>query len=137
MTTSDERCARGQKRIEEIFGEFAPTIRSGFEDAAPDLFRYADEYVFGELWSRPGLELQTRSSIVIGTLGIEATLGLHIHGALTQGVTKEQIIETIRQVAPYGGHPKAIAGFRVANAGFEEWDGRHPEQALAVPHDRC
>jgi alkylhydroperoxidase/carboxymuconolactone decarboxylase family protein YurZ len=44
-------------------------------------------------------------------------------------VTKDQIIETIMQVAPYGGHPKAIAGFRVAKAVFEEWDERHPEQA--------
>ena len=132
MTTSDERYARGQERIQEIFGEFAPHIRSGFEDAAPDFFRYADEYVFGELWSRPGLELRDRSLIVIGALtalGIEYTLGLHIRGALTQGVTKDEIIETIMQVAPYGGHPKAIAGFRVAKAAFEEWDQRHPEQA--------
>ncbi len=127
MTTSDERYAQGRKRIEEIFGEFAPTIRGGFEDVAPDFFRYADEYVFGGLWSRPGLDLRSRSLIVIGTLaalGIEYTLGLHIRGALTQGVTKDEIIETIMQVAPYGGHPKAIAGFRVAKEAFADWDER-------------
>jgi 4-carboxymuconolactone decarboxylase len=125
MNSSEERYQQGRARIEEIFGVFAPSIRSGFEDVAPDFFRYADEYVFGGLWSRPGLDLQTRSLIVIGTLaalGIEYTLGLHIRGALTQGVTKEEIIEAIMQVAPYGGHPRAIAGFRVADQAFKEWD---------------
>ena len=127
MTTSDERYERGQKKIEEIFGEYSESIRSGFEDVAPAFFRYADEYVFGELWSRPGLDLKTRTLVTVGTLaalGIEYTLGLHVKGALTQGITEEEIIETIMQVAPYGGHPRAIAGFKVAKECFADWESR-------------
>lgn len=127
MTTSDERYERGRARIREIFGEYTDTIRGGFEDVAPAFFRYADEYVFGELWSRPGLTLKERTLITIGSLaalGIEYTLGLHIKGALTQGITEEEIIETIMQVAPYGGHPRAIAGFKVAKECFADWAER-------------
>ncbi|MCS6800999.1 MAG: carboxymuconolactone decarboxylase family protein [Chloroflexota bacterium] len=132
MASRPEQLERGRKRIQEIFGEFAPEIRAGFEDIAPDFFEYADEYVFGGLWCREGIDLKTRIQIVIGALtvlGLDFTLGHHIRAALVNGLTKQEIIETIMAVAPYGGHPRAIGAFRVAKAAFTEWDARHPDQA--------
>ena len=128
-----EQLARGKKRVEEVFGEFAPHIRAGFEDVAPDFFDYADEYVFGGLWSRnEDLDLNTRLKVVIGALtvlGLDFTIGHHIRAALVHGISKKEIIEVIMAVAPYGGHPRAIGGFRQAKAAFTEWDELHPEQA--------
>jgi 4-carboxymuconolactone decarboxylase len=129
MVSKPDQLERGRQRIEEVFGEFAPDIRAGFEDVAPDFFEYADEYVFGGLWCREGLPLNERIKIVIGALtvlGLDFTLGHHIRAALVNGISKDEIIETIMAVAPYGGHPRAIGGFRAAKAAFTEWDKRHP-----------
>ena len=99
--------------------------RSPSQELAPDLGRISDEVLFGQIWSRPGLELQHRSMITIAALtalGREVELRAHIRGGLNLGLTREQIIEVILQMAFYAGQPAAHAGFRAAKEVFDQLD---------------
>ncbi len=71
-------------------------MHKSVEPVAPDLARYVVEFPFGDIFSRPGLDLKTREMITIAaltTLGnAEPQLKDHIHGALNMGCTTEEII---------------------------------------------
>jgi 4-carboxymuconolactone decarboxylase len=84
------------------------------------------EYCWGTIWTRDGLPLQTRSLINIAmltALGRNHELGLHIRGALRNGVTKEEIREVLLQTAIYVGVPASLESHRVAEQVFAEVDG--------------
>lgn len=76
---------------------------------------------WGDVWSRPGLDRQTRSVITLTALlalGHEAELAIHVKGALHNGVTREQISEVFLHAAIYAGVPAANTAFAVAQAVF-------------------
>jgi 4-carboxymuconolactone decarboxylase len=84
------------------------------------------EHLFGDIWSRPGLGLRDRSLITVTALvvtGKEAQLKAHLKGALANGVTRDEIKETMIHLAHYGGWPCAMTGLTVAKAVFDEADG--------------
>ena len=64
--------------------------------------------------SRPGLDLKTRELITVAALtalgNCQPQLRVHINGALNVGCTKEQIVETIIQMAVYAGFPSSLNG---------------------------
>jgi 4-carboxymuconolactone decarboxylase len=75
------------------------------------------EYCWGAVWSRPGLDRRARSLVNLGMLtalnrGHE--LGVHVRGALNNGVTAEEIREVLLQAAIYCGVPAGMEAFRVA-----------------------
>ena len=81
------------------------------------------EYCWGAIWSRPGLPRTTRSLLNIAMLTAmnrSHELGLHIRGALTNGVTPEEIQEVLLQAAIYLGVPAALEAFRIADAILKE-----------------
>jgi len=74
------------------------------------------EHVFGDIWQRPGLELQERSLVTVTTLiatGREAELRIHLNGALNLGIEREKLEAVLTHVAHYAGWPVAVSGFRV------------------------
>ncbi|KAF2641575.1 CMD-domain-containing protein [Massarina eburnea CBS 473.64] len=79
---------------------------------------------WGWIWSRPGLDRKQRSLINLGMLcalnrGTE--LGVHVRGALRNGVSELEIRETLIQVGGYCGLPASIEGFRVAERVIDEY----------------
>jgi len=81
------------------------------------------EYCWGAVWGRDGLPRKTRSMInlaMIATLNRPQELATHIRGALSNGVTKDEIREIFLQVGVYAGIPAAVDSFRVAKAAFAE-----------------
>lgn len=83
------------------------------------------QYVWGEIWSRPGLDRRTRSIVNLGMLASMSRpheLELHVRGALRNGVTRDEIREIFLQVAVYCGMPAAIEAFRAARKVFAEAD---------------
>jgi 4-carboxymuconolactone decarboxylase len=118
------RYRRGSEMIERLYGELgAKTLRS-LEETAPDLARYIVEFAFGDIFSRPGLDVKSREMITVAALtamgNAPAQLRAHIHGALNAGCTREEIIETILQMALYAGFPAAINGVQAAKEVFAE-----------------
>jgi 4-carboxymuconolactone decarboxylase len=81
------------------------------------------EYCWGAVWGREGLSRRDRSMInlaMISILNRSHELKAHIRGALTNGLTKEEISEVLLQVAIYGGVPAAVDSFRIANEAFAD-----------------
>jgi 4-carboxymuconolactone decarboxylase len=81
------------------------------------------EYCWGAVWSREGLPLRTRSLLnlaMLTALNRSHELGVHVRGALTNGVTVEEIREVLLQTAIYVGVPAALESFRVAEGVLAE-----------------
>ena len=75
------------------------------------------EYCWGAVWARPGLDRRTRSLLNIAmltALGKSHELGVHVRGALNNGVTPEEIREALLQTAVYCGVPAALEAHRTA-----------------------
>src|SRR4029450_2148511 len=132
MPTLEEYRATGQALRHRVFGAPASGAKSPTQELAPDLGRISDEVLFGQVWSRPGLELPHRSMITIAALtalGREPELTGASGGGLNVGLTREQIVEIILQLAFYAGQPAAHAGFRAAKEVFDQLDGGRGEPA--------
>lgn len=81
------------------------------------------EYCWGAIWTRDGLDRHTRSLInlaILTALNRSHELGVHVRGAINNGVTPEQIQEVFLQTAIYVGVPAALESFRVAEKVIEE-----------------
>lgn len=83
------------------------------------------EYCWGYVWGREQLDRRTRSMLnlaMISALNRPHELRMHIRGALTNGVTREEIREVFLQVAIYCGVPAGVDSFRTAREVFAEID---------------
>jgi 4-carboxymuconolactone decarboxylase len=89
--------------------------------------KLATEYCWGEIWTRPGLDRRHRSMLnlaMLTALNKPHELALHVRGALTNGVTREEIKEILLQATIYCGIPSGLEAFRTAAEVFREVDGR-------------
>jgi 4-carboxymuconolactone decarboxylase len=83
---------------------------------------FTEEFCWGNVWVRPGLERKTRSLLNLAMLSVMARwheFEIHVRGALNNGVTKEEIAEVLVQAGVYGGIPIASEGFKAARSVFD------------------
>lgn len=87
-----------------------------------DFQRWITQNVWGELWTRPGIDLHARSLVTIAILGAlnHEELELHLRAARNTGVSTEEITEVLMHVAVYAGVPAANRAFKVAKSIYEE-----------------
>ena len=100
-------------------------LRERFQALSPDFERLVMGTIGGEVWSRPGLDLRTRSlcSIaVLAGLGRINALELNIRMALNNGASRAEIVETFFQVAVYAGFAAAWDGLTRADEVFRVID---------------
>jgi len=86
------------------------------------------EYCWGEVWGDETLPFKTRSLLNLGMLTAMSQhheLAVHVKGALTNGVSKEEIRAVLTQAAIYCGVPLALAAFRVASEAIKAWEAEH------------
>ena len=130
----DARFERGRRKLDEVDGEAGKRVIEGLADVAPDLGRYIVEFAFGDIYSRPGLDLRSRQVATVAALaalgGCEAQLKVHVNAALNVGLTREEIVETIMQMAVYAGFPAALNGIAVAREVFAERDAPATSQGM-------
>src|SRR5262245_43864271 len=98
-------------------------------DQADDVARKLTEFCFGDTWGRPGshLDLKTRRLITIAAaaaMGRERQLRGHVAGALGQGITEGEIVETLVHLIAYCGFPAGLSALDVANEVFAERKAR-------------
>ena len=122
----EDRYQRGWEKLKEIDGEAGARVIESLKEISPDLGRYIIEFGFGDIYSRPGLDLRSRE---IATLAALTALGnaspqlkVHIHAALNVGCRREEIVEVILQMAVYAGFPAALNGMFAAKEVFQERD---------------
>ena len=117
---------KGWQTFSKIVGERGEKVVDGLSAISPDFARLLIEFPFGDVLSRPGLDLKTRELATVATLAAlgNAPLGLkvHIHGALNVGCTRQEIVELMMQMAVYAGFPAAVDGLIAAKQVFDERD---------------
>ena len=117
-----ERYRRGWDKLKEIDGEQGERVVASLHDIAPDFADYVIEFPFGDIYSRPGLDLRTRELAVVGALtalgNAAPQLRVHIHAALNVGCSRQEVVEVIMQMAVYAGFPAALNGLFAAKEVF-------------------
>ena len=120
----NERYARGLAKLQEIDGQAGEKVVASLAGIAPDFARYLIEFPFGDIYSRPGLDLRAREIAVVAALtalgNAAPQLRVHIQGALNVGVSRQEVVETIMQMAVYAGFPAALNGLFAAQEVFAE-----------------
>ncbi len=117
-----DRYQQGLAKLREIDGEAGERVIDSLASIAPDFARYLIEFPFGDIYSRPGLDLRSREIAVVAALtamgNAAPQLKVHLQAALNVGVTREEIVEVIMQMAVYAGFPAALNGLAAAREVF-------------------
>ncbi len=117
---------RGWQKLQEIDGEAGERVIDSLKDIAPDFARYLIEFPFGDIYSRPGLDLKSREIATVAALtalgNAAPQLKVHIQAALNVGCSRQEVVETIMQMAVYAGFPAALNGLFAAKEVFQELD---------------
>ena len=119
-----ERYERGLAKLHEIDGKAGDEVIAALSDISPDFARLLIEFGFGDVYSRPTLDLRTKEIAVVAALTVMGTaapqLKVHLNAALNVGVTREEITETMILMGVYAGFPAALNGLFAAKAVFAE-----------------
>lgn len=124
MATNDKRHELGTTTLEAITGGTGSAVVESLKDLAPDLAEWIISFSYGDVMSRPGLDLRSRQFATVAALAAMGTaapqLKVHIHGALNVGCQPAEVVEVILQMAVYAGFPAAINALDVAREVFTE-----------------
>ncbi len=127
MDKDSETFKRGTEVRKWLMGDMfeqAQARRTPFTDEWMD---FVNQYAFGEVWARPGLDKKTRHMLTIAMLTALGRLDeLKAHLGLTpnSGVTRDEVKEVLMHAAIYAGVPAAMSAFNRANEVFAEIDSK-------------
>ena len=117
---------RGLQIRKSVLGnEFVDKAIASADDFNRPMQDLTTEYCWGYVWGRDGLSHKTRSFLnlaMLCALNRPQELKTHVRGALTNGVTKEEISEILLQAAIYGGVPAGVDGFRNAKEAIADYE---------------
>ncbi|ESX84585.1 carboxymuconolactone decarboxylase family protein [Mesorhizobium sp. LNJC405B00] len=114
---------KGLKIRKEVVG--ADYVQRAFDKAGEfgrEFQELVTEYCWGASWGREALSRRDRSLlniVMLGMLGRNAELALHLRGALRNGVTPDEIRDALFQLAIYAGVPAGVESFRIAQEVLE------------------
>ncbi len=118
----EELYQRGVAKRQELMGDSTSGSGGGAHTKAEgDLNRLITEYLWGSIWTRPGLDIRSRSVCTLSALtalGRERQLRSHIGGALHIGFSQEEIVEIFVHATFYAGLPAARTAIDIANEVF-------------------
>jgi 4-carboxymuconolactone decarboxylase len=123
---SSEKFEAGLKVRKEVLGEqYVNKALDNVDEFNRPMQELVTEYCWGEIWTREGLPRKTRSLLnlaMLTALNRPHEVRAHVLGALNNGVTRDEIMETFLQAAIYCGVPAGIDSFRTAKEVFAELD---------------
>lgn len=105
MSKHDDRVKRGEKLLTKMGRQ---GLLNDHKAMSEDLYEMTVGHLFGDVWTRPHLNLRDRQLITIAAnVALARTTGnhSHYHSALHIGVTKDELVELIIQVGQYAGWP--------------------------------
>ncbi len=117
--------ARGREIRRQVLGE-KHVASSHAVDVLSQPKTQLSEYVWSKIWARPALSFKQRSIAnlsMLTALNRPHELKLHVHAALNNGLTKEEISEVLLQTGVYCGLPAAAESFRIMQEVFTERRG--------------
>jgi 4-carboxymuconolactone decarboxylase len=120
---SDERTQRGMAIRREVLGDaHVDRVVASTTPLTAPFQDYITRSVWGDLWARPGLDRRARSMITLAVLTAmraEEELALHVHAALRNGLSSEEIAEVVLHTAAYAGVPAANRALAIASRELE------------------
>jgi 4-carboxymuconolactone decarboxylase len=129
---ADDRYTRGVAKLREIDGDAGERVIESLAGIAPDFARYLLEFPFGDIYSRPGLDLRSREIATIAALAAMGNarpqLEVHIAAALNVGCSRQEVVEVMMQMAVYAGFPAALNGLFAAKEVFRCCDAASDRQ---------
>ncbi len=121
---NSEKYTKGLKIRRAVLGaKYVDNAIKTADDFNRPMQELVTEYCWGTIWTRDGLSRKTRSLLnlaMITALNRPHELKAHVLGALYNGCSKDEIMETFLQTAVYCGVPAAIDSFRIARTVFAE-----------------
>ncbi|MBK8958445.1 MAG: carboxymuconolactone decarboxylase family protein [Proteobacteria bacterium] len=124
--------ARGKQALDVITGGTTAQALAGVAETSPDLAQWITDFAYGQVVSRPQLDLCTRELVTVASLTTQGfaqrQLTAHVNGALNAGCKPEAVVEVVTQMAVYAGFPAALNGLAVVKDVFAERNIT-PEQA--------
>ena len=124
-----ETYRKGQEIRRQLIGDaqIEQMNRATYSDPTMQKFLdVATETVFGALWSRPGLDLKTRTLVCVvsdAATGRDPELAIHLRMALRQGWTKDELTEVLLHLSGYVGVPLIREALLTATKVFAEERG--------------
>lgn len=122
--TDEERQAAGLEMRRKVLGEASiEASRASRDDFSGEIQDYILRQVWGSVWNRPGLDLKTRSCMVLSVmmaLGRWEEFRLHVKAGFNNGLGKDEIKEVVLQNAAYCGGPAGQRAMVEAQAAFGE-----------------
>ena len=120
--TQNDRYERGLRSLARVDGRVGEKVVERLSRIAPDFARYLVEFPFGDIYDRPGLDLRSRQIATIAALTALGTaapqLKVHIEAGLNVGLSRDEIVEILMQMAVYAGFPAALNGLFAAEEVF-------------------
>ncbi len=105
--------------------EYVEKSLAAADDFTRPMQQFVTQYCWGEIWGNTTLSRRDRSLVNIAMLSLlnrPHELKLHVKGALTNGLSRDEIRDVLMQVAVYGGVPAGIDATRVAKEALNEVD---------------
>ena len=123
---SEEVFERGLNIRKEVLGaDYVERSLHAADDFSRDFQDLVTEYCWGAGWGRTALSRRDKSLlnlVMLGALNRSSEFKLHLKGALTNGCSREEIKDTLIQLAIYAGIPAGVEAFRLAREVFAELD---------------
>jgi Uncharacterized homolog of gamma-carboxymuconolactone decarboxylase subunit len=127
----------GRTILREVIGdEYFRNRELGTNAFNAESRRISEEYCFGEIWSRPGLDRRTRSLlclVMMTALNRQNEFKSHVNGAINNGVTLDEIREALLQTIIYCGLPAGLEAIRNAEEVFKARGIAIPGAAEELP----
>ena len=115
--------SRGKQALDVITGGNTAQTLASVAETSPDLAQWITDFAYGQVVSRPQLDLCTRELATVAALTALGTaprqLTAHVGGALNAGCKPEAIVEVVTQMAVYAGFPAALNGIAVVKEVFD------------------
>ena len=117
---------RGLAQRRKVLGEaYVNRALENVDDFNRDFQRIVSQYCWGEAWGDDTLKNRERSILNLGmiaALGKMEEFQTHVRGALTNGLTPNEIRAVLTQIAVYCGIPVGVDCFRVARPIIAEYE---------------
>jgi 4-carboxymuconolactone decarboxylase len=120
--------AKGLANRKAVLGEeYVNKAMSNVDSFNAPFQEILNEYCWGMIWSDERLPKKTRSMlnlVMLACLNRMHEWELHLKGALTNGVTRDEVQAIIHHVAVYAGAPAGVECMRIARKVFAEIDAK-------------
>ena len=129
MQTFTERTAKRDELLSQVFGRMPASGGRRPPRPSAEHLNVLIDVLFGEVWSRPGLEPKERSMCTVAALialNRQDELRAHLRGALNLGISKDKLLEIILHMGFYAGAPTANSAFGIADEVFAQHDASAP-----------